>query len=74
MNPMKKPVASVLRVVGAGLILLSVVLIGLLWLTRHRSPEPWWRWALYVVPALTGILVCSFSAKMAARLTSNFEE
>lgn len=74
MNPMKKPVASVLRVVGMGLVLLSIVLIGLLWLTRHRNPEPWWRWSLYALPALAGILVCAFSGRMAARLTSDFEE
>jgi len=74
MNPMKKPVASVLRVAGVGLMLLTVVLLAFLWLTRHRSPEPWWRWALYSVPALTGLVVCAVSSRLAAFLTRNFEE
>jgi membrane protein YdbS with pleckstrin-like domain len=74
MNPMKKPVASVLRVVGAGLILLSVVLIAFLWLARYRNPEPWWRWALYAVPALGGIVICAVSGKLAARLTRDYED
>lgn len=74
MNPMKKPVASVLRLTGSLLILLSIVLLAFLWLTRERSPEPWWRWALYAVPAVAGVLICACSGKLAARLTSNFEE
>lgn len=74
MNPMKKPVTSVLRLIGSLLILLSVALLAFLWLTRDRNPEPWWRWALYVIPAVAGALVCGFSGRMATRLTRNFEE
>jgi len=74
MNPMKKPVASVLRVAGAGLILLSVGLGALLWLARHRVPEPWWRWTLYCLPALGGITLCIVSGRLAAFLTRDFEE
>ena len=74
MNPMKQPVASVLRLIGSLLILLSIALLAFLWLTRLRNPEPWWRWALYVIPAVVGTLVCSFSGRMATRLTRNFAE
>jgi len=74
MNPLKKPVASVLRLIGAGLILLSVVLLALLWLARETQPEPWWRWALYTLPAVVGLVICLTSGRLAARLTQNFEE
>ena len=74
MNPMKKPVASVLRVAGVGLILLSVALLALLWLGRHARPEPWWRWTLYALPMPAGTILCAVSGKLAARLTRNFEE
>ena len=74
MNPMKKPVASVLRVVGAGLMLLSVVLLALLWVAHKRAPEPWWRWALYSTPAIAGIVVVATSGKLATTLTRDFEE
>lgn len=74
MNPMKKPVASVLRVIGAGLVLLSIVLLALLWIAQQRAPEPWWRWALYALPAATGIVLCAISGKLATALTRNFEE
>ena len=74
MNPMKQPVASVLRLIGSLLILLGVALLAFLWLTRERNPEPWWRWFLYVIPAITGTLVCGFSSRMATRLTRDFEE
>ena len=74
MNPMKKPVASVLRVIGSGLIFLSVVLLALLWITHKREPEPWWRWALYALPAAAGIVVAAFSGKLAVTLTRDFEE
>lgn len=71
---MKKPVASVLRVVGVGLILLSVVLLALIWLARYRNPEPWWRWALYALPAFGGVVICGLSSRLAERLTRDFEE
>jgi ABC-type multidrug transport system permease subunit len=74
MNPMKRPVASVLRVIGAGLILLSVVLLVFLWIARYRSPAPWWRWVLYAAPAVTGVVVCATSGRLAGRLTRNFDE
>ena len=74
MNPMKKPVASVLRVIGVGLILLSVVLLVLLWIAHKRAPEPWWRWALYSLPGITGIVVIASSGRLALRLTRDFEE
>lgn len=74
MNPMKKPVTSVLRLIGSLLILLGLALLAFLWLTRVRNPEPWWRWALYTTPTVAGGLVCGFSSRVAARLTRNFEE
>lgn len=74
MNPMKKPVASVLRLIGAGLILLSVVLLALLWVARSRAPEPWWRWGLYAFPAVSGIVLYAASGRLATRLTRDFEE
>ena len=73
MNPMTKPVASVLRLTGVGLILLSVVLLALLWVAHRTQPEPWWRWLLNGLPAAVGALLCLGSGKLAARLTRNFE-
>jgi hypothetical protein len=74
MNPMQKPVASVLRVLGVGLILLSMVLLAFLWLAHRTEPEPWWRWMLYAFPALAGVLLCVTSSKLATRLTRDFDE
>ena len=74
MNPMRKPVASLLRVAGAGLVLLSVVLLAFLWVANRREPEPWWRWALHSLPAMAGILVIAGSGRLSAWLTRSFEE
>jgi len=74
MNPMKRPVASVLRVLGTGMILLSVVLLALLWVARQAHPEPWWRWAMYAFPAFAGLAVCLASGSLAERFTRGFEE
>jgi hypothetical protein len=73
MNPLQKPVASVLRLISAGLILLSVVLLALLWLAHKRQPEPWWRWGLHALPAVTGLLLWIRSRALAARLTRDFD-
>lgn len=74
MNPLQKPVASVLRVFGAGLILLGLALLAFLWLAHKRQPEPWWRWGLYALPVVLGTLVCVTSRKLAVRLTRDFDE
>jgi len=74
MNPMKQPVASVLRVVSAGLILLGLMLLALLWIAHRMQPEPWWRWAFHTLPVMGGILLWARSNALAHRLTRNFEE
>jgi hypothetical protein len=74
MNPMTKPVASVLRVISAGLILLGITLLALLWVAHRKQPEPWWRWALYALPVVAGIVLGARSTALAGRLTRDFEE
>jgi hypothetical protein len=74
MNPMKRPVRSVLLITGAGLVLLGAVLLVLLWIEHKRDPEPWWRWILFASPGLAGVGIGAFSGKIAARLTRDFEE
>lgn len=74
MNPMKKPVASVLRVASAGLILLGLTLLALVWVAHRKQPEPWWRWAVDALPVVAGIVLWARSAALAGRLTRDFEE
>jgi hypothetical protein len=74
MNPLAKPVVSVLRLLGAGLIVVSLVLLALLWAAQRRQPEPWWRWGLYSLPAAAGLVLCASSRKIAARFTQDFDE
>ena len=70
---MQKPVASVLRVVSAGLILLGITLLALLWVAHRRQPEPWWRWVVYASPVAAGIVLWARSTALAIRLTRDFD-
>ena len=49
-------------------------LLAFLWLAHRLQPEPWWRWLLYALPALIGLVLWARSAALAARLTRDFDE
>ena len=74
MNPMRRAVASVLRLVGAGLIGLGVVLLALAWVARHKQPITWSSLALDGVLIALGVLLLARSKAWAARWTEDFED
>jgi hypothetical protein len=74
MNPMRRAVASVLRLVGAGLIGLGFVLLTLAWVARHKQPVTWWAVAAEGGLIALGVFLLLRSKAWAARWTEDFED
>ena len=73
---MKRAVRSVLRLVGAGFLLLGGMEMGLEF-TRHRlrgAPFGWGRCLLGLGLAVAGCLVLAVSGRLAEKLTDDFDE
>lgn len=74
MNPLRRAVASVIRLVGAGMVGLSLVLLALSWVARHKQPSAWWQYLLYAALAVAGVALLLRSKPLAARFTDDFED
>jgi hypothetical protein len=74
MNPLRRAVTSVLRLAGAGLTGLGVVLLALAWVARHKQPMSAGAVALYAALVLGGVLLILRAPPVAARLTRDFED
>jgi len=74
MNPLRRAVASVIRLVGAGLIGLGAVLLALAWVARHKQPTAWWQYVIYAALVMAGVVLLIRSKQMAARFTDDFED
>lgn len=74
MNPLRRAVASVIRLVGVGLIGLGAVLLVLTWVARHQQPTAWWQYVIYIALAVAGVALLIRSKQLAARFTDDFED
>jgi len=74
MNPLRRVVASVIRLVGTGLIGLGGVLLALAWVARHKQPAAWWQYVIYAAVVVLGVTLLIRSKPLAARFTDDFED
>lgn len=74
MNPLRRAVASVIRLTGAGMVGLGIVLLALAWVARHQQPATWWQYLIYTALALAGVALLLRSKPLAARFTDDFED
>lgn len=73
MSSLRSAVASVLRLVAVGLLLLGVVLLVLAYAASQQGGTGLWQWAVGGVAFVIGMLLLLFSAAIARSLTRDYE-
>ena len=77
MNPYFRGAQFVIRLTAGGLIMWSVIEIGLFVFARilHRTNAGgFWSWCVMVVPLLTGFVLLVKSRSLARKLTEDFDD
>lgn len=72
-SSLSNAVASVLRLVAVGLLLLGVVLFVLGYAAHRQEASGLWHWITGAAGFLSGILLLIFSSPIARRLTRDYE-
>ena len=73
MSSLKSAVASVLRLVAVGLLLLGVVFFVLAYVAGRQGEEEFWQWFIGGAGLLSGLVLLIFSSPLAHLLTRNYE-
>jgi type II secretory pathway component PulF len=76
MNPFTRIVLTVIRLLGAGLLLVGGMNLGLYWFKTHHDKTniQIWRCFYLSTPLLAGLLLLLKSSALARRLTQDFDE
>lgn len=76
MNPYFRQVRSLLRLVGAGAMLVGALDLAFYWASGHRLQVPLdpWRCVTRAIPLVLGLLVVWKSGPWARRLTRDFDD
>ncbi len=70
---MRSAVASVIRLVAVGFLLLGVVLLVLAYAASRQGEGGVWQWLVGGGGFLLGVLLLSFSSPLARALTQDYE-
>jgi len=73
MNSFRSAVASVLRLVAVGSLLLGVVLLVLAYAASRQGEAGIWQWIAGGAGCLVGVLLLIFSSALARALTRDYE-
>ena len=73
MSSLKSAVASVLRLVGVGLLLLGVVFLVLAYAGSRQDEGSLWQWAAGGLGFVGGIALLACSSPLARRFTRDYE-
>ena len=73
MNSLKSAVASVLRLVAVGLLLLGVVFVVLAYAGSRQGQPGVWQWVGGAAGFLAGVLLLLFSSALARALTRDYD-
>lgn len=73
MSSLRSAVASVLRLVAVGLLLLGVVLLVLAYAASRQGEGGIWQWILGAAGFVSGVLLMIFSTALARALTQDYE-
>lgn len=73
MNTLRTTVASFLRFLAAGLVLLGLALLALAYTAQRQDEASLWFWVGGGFSGLLGLMLLVFSAPLAKRLTEDYE-
>lgn len=73
MNSLRSAVASVIRLVAVGFVLLGVVLLALAYAAGQRGEGDVWRWLIGAAGFIIGMVLLCFSSALARMLTKDYE-
>ena len=73
MSSLRSAVASVIRLVGVGILLLGIVFLALAYVGGRQGESPFLQWVIGVGGFLTGIFLLGFSSTIARALTRDYE-
>lgn len=73
MNSLKGALASVLRLVAVGLLLLGVVLLVLAYAGSRQGQPGVWQWVAGAGGFVVGVLLLLFSSAIARALTQDYD-
>ena len=73
MSSLRSAVASVLRLVAVGLLLLGVVFLVLAYAADRQAAGGLWQWIVGGAGFLAGLLLLVFSSTIARVLTQDYE-
>jgi len=73
MSSLRNAVASVLRLVAVGLLLLGVVFCVLAYAANQQDESGLWQWSVGIVGLLCGMLLLLFSSKLSRILTQDYD-
>jgi len=73
MNSLRNAVASVLRLVAVGLLLLGVVFLALAYTAGRQGEPSVWQWVLGGAGFVAGLVLLIFSSALARALTRDYE-
>ena len=73
MNSMRNAVASVLRLVAVGLLLLGVVMVALAYAAQRQEEGAAWQWILGVGGCVVGLALIILSPIIARAVTRDYD-
>ena len=73
MSSLRSAVASVLRLVAVGLVLLGVVLFVLAYAAQRQDESALWQWIAGALGFISGSLLLVFSSALARALTQYYD-
>lgn len=73
MNSLRSAVASVLRLVAVGLLLLGVVLFVLAYAAQRQGEAEFWQWLVGGAGFVLGVLLLVFSSAIARAVSHDYE-
>jgi len=72
-SSLRSAVASVLRLVAVGLVLLGVVLFVLAYAAQRQDESALWQWIAGIFGFIAGSLLLVFSSALARALTQDYD-
>jgi hypothetical protein len=73
MSSLRTTVASFLRFVAAGLLLLGVTLLAVAWMAQRQGEAALWHWIGGGLSAVAGLALLITGGPLARRLTQDYE-
>lgn len=73
MSSLRRAVASILRIVAVGILLLGIVFMALAYAAGRQGDQAFWQWAIGVGGFLVGLFLLGFSSTIAGAITRDYD-